>query len=45
MTKPGDPKRPAGDERDVAVARLEKALKDALERSRVTALIEDHNNG
>jgi hypothetical protein len=42
MTKPGDPKRPAGDERDRALARLEKALNDALERSKADeALIED----
>ena len=42
MTKPGDPKRPAADERDLAVARLEKALNDALERSKADeALIED----
>jgi hypothetical protein len=42
MTKAGDPKRPAADERDLAVARLEKALYDALERSRADeALIED----
>ena len=42
MTKAGDPKRPAADERDLAVARLEKALNDALERSRADeALIED----
>ena len=42
MTKPGDPKRPAADERDRAVARLEKALHDALERSKAdAALIED----
>ncbi|HEY3518156.1 MAG TPA: FHA domain-containing protein [Gammaproteobacteria bacterium] len=42
MTKPGDPKRPASDERDLAVARLEKALNDALARSRADeALIED----
>ncbi|HVJ31201.1 MAG TPA: hypothetical protein VNA66_12890, partial [Gammaproteobacteria bacterium] len=42
MTKPGDPNRPAGDERDLAVARLEKALNDALVRSKADeALIED----
>ena len=42
MTKPGDPKRPAGDERDLAIARLEKALNDALARSKTDeALIED----
>lgn len=42
MTKPGDPKRPAGDERDVTIARLEKALNEALERSKSDeALIED----
>src|SRR5262245_40503661 len=42
MTKPGDPKRPATDERDLAIARLEKALNDALERGRADeALIED----
>jgi hypothetical protein len=33
MTKQADPKRPAGDERDRALARLEKALKEALDRS------------
>jgi hypothetical protein len=33
MTKQGDSKRPAGDERDRALARLEKALKEALDRS------------
>jgi hypothetical protein len=42
VTKPGDPKRPAGDERDLAIARLEKALNEALARSRVDeAMIED----
>jgi hypothetical protein len=42
MTKPGDPKRPAGDEHDLAIARLEKALNEALERSKADeALIED----
>lgn len=40
MTKPGDPTRSAGDER--ALARLEKALKEALERSEAAeAMIED----
>ena len=34
MTKPGDPTRPTGDERDRALARLEKALGEALERQR-----------
>ena len=33
MTKPGDPTRPTGDDRDRALARLEKALREALERS------------
>lgn len=42
MTKPSDPKRPAGDERDLAIARLEKALNEALARSKTDeALIED----
>jgi hypothetical protein len=42
MTKPGDPKRPASDERDLAIARLEKALNEALARSKTDeALIED----
>ena len=42
MTKPSDPKRPAGDERDLAIARLEKALNEALARSKADeALIED----
>jgi hypothetical protein len=33
MTKPGDPTKTSGDERDRALARLEKALKEALDRS------------
>ena len=42
MTKPGDPKRPTGDARDQLLAQVEKALNDALERSRAAeALIED----
>jgi hypothetical protein len=42
MTKPGDPTRPTGDERDRALARLEKALKDALDRSeQAEAMLED----
>ena len=42
MTKPGDPKRMASDERDLAIARLEKALNEALERGKShEALIED----
>ena len=42
MTKPGDPKRPGGEERDLTVARLEKALNEALERRKSDqALIED----
>jgi hypothetical protein len=41
MTKPGDPKRASGDEGD-RVARLEKALKDALERNKAAeSVIED----
>lgn len=35
MTKPGDPTRPTGDDRDRALARLEKALREALERADV----------
>jgi hypothetical protein len=42
MTKPGDPKRPSGDPRDKLLEQVEKALNDALERSRAAeALIED----
>jgi hypothetical protein len=42
MTKPGDPTRPPGDERDRALARLEKALKDALDRNEaVEAVLAD----
>ncbi|HEX7235797.1 MAG TPA: FHA domain-containing protein [Gammaproteobacteria bacterium] len=42
MTKPGDPKRPSTPERDEALAQVEKALNDALERGRAAeALIED----
>jgi FHA domain len=42
MTKPGDPTKPQGDERDRALARLEKALRDALERNDAAeSLIED----
>jgi hypothetical protein len=42
MTKPSDPTRPAGDDRDRALARLEKALKDALNRSEAAeSMIED----
>jgi hypothetical protein len=33
MTKSGDPTRPSGDDRDRALERLEKALREALERS------------
>ena len=33
MTKPGDPTRPTGDDRDRALARLEKALREALARA------------
>ena len=33
MTRSGDPTRPSGDERDRALERLEKALREALERS------------
>jgi hypothetical protein len=41
MTKPGDPTR-MGDERDRALARLEKALRDALERSEAAeSMLED----
>jgi hypothetical protein len=41
MTKPGDPKRISGDEGD-RLTRLERALKDALERNKAAeAVIED----
>ena len=42
MTKPADPKRTAGDERDRALARLEKALKEALDRNEAAeSMLED----
>jgi hypothetical protein len=42
MTKAGDPTRPGGDERDRALERLEKALREALERSEAAeSMIED----
>jgi FHA domain len=42
MTKSGDPTRPSGDDRDRALARLEKALKEALDRSEAAeSTIED----
>lgn len=42
MTKPGDPTRPVGDERDRALARLEKALREALQRSEAAeSMLED----
>lgn len=41
MTKPGDPTR-TGDERDRALARLEKALREALQRSEAAeSMLED----
>ena len=42
MTRPGDPTRPPGDDRDRALARLEKALREALERSEAAeSMLED----
>jgi len=42
MTKPGDPTKPTGDERDRALARLEKALGEALAASEASeAMVED----
>jgi FHA domain len=42
MTKPGDPTKPTGDERDRALARLEKALGEALAASEASeAIVED----
>ena len=42
MTKPADPKRTTGDERERMLARLEKALKEALDRSEAAeSTIED----
>jgi hypothetical protein len=42
MTKSGDPTHSSGDDRDRAIERLEKALKDALDRTEAAeALIED----
>ena len=42
MTKPADPKRTTGDERERLLARLEKALKEALDRSEAAeSTIED----
>jgi hypothetical protein len=42
MTKTGDPTRTQGDERDRALARLEKALREALERTEAAeSTIED----
>jgi hypothetical protein len=42
MTRPGDPTRPTGDERDRAIERLEKALREALERSETAeSMLED----
>ena len=42
MTKSGDPTRPSGDDRDRTLARLEKALREALERSEAAeSMIED----
>jgi hypothetical protein len=42
MMKPGDPTRPKGDERDRVIARLEKALREALERTEAAeSMIED----
>jgi len=42
MTKPGDPTRPQGDERDRVIARLEKALRESLERTEAAeSTIED----
>lgn len=45
MTKPRDPTRPAGDERDRALERLEKALKEALARSEAAeSMLEDQRH-
>jgi FHA domain len=42
MTKPGDPTRSTGDERDRALARLEKALRESLQRSEAAeSLLDD----
>jgi hypothetical protein len=42
MTKSGDPTRPSGDERDRALERLEKALREALERNEAAeSIVED----
>jgi hypothetical protein len=42
MTRPGDPTRQTGDERDRALERLEKALREALARSEAAeAVIQD----
>jgi hypothetical protein len=42
MTIPGDPTKPSGDERDRILARLEKALKEALDRNEAAeSVIED----
>ena len=42
MTKPGDPTRPSGDDRERAMERLEKALREALEHSEaVESTVED----
>jgi len=42
MTKPGDPTKPTGDDRDRALARLEKALGEALAASEASeAIVED----
>jgi hypothetical protein len=42
MTRPGDPTRPTGDDRDRTLSRLEKALREALERSEAAeSMLED----
>jgi hypothetical protein len=42
MTRPGDPTKPSGDERDRALARLEKALGEALAHCEASeAIVED----
>ena len=41
MTKPGDPTKPTGDERDRALARLEKALRKRCSQRSAESTIED----